>query len=482
MTFSPMEALEGRMLLADTFAAVNVNFQRAGTHTPAGYVADTGEAYAARSGYTYGWSVDNTYEAPKQRYTPFSQRYDSMVYFFGKTWEMSVPSGKYRVHAVSGDYVTAGQPYALVAEGATIFRGKISSAVPFLGGTIDVDVTDGKLTLWARSDAPLTPVNFIRVERVGDITTPEPPPTPGVGSWASGASLPGNLGEVSGGVIGNRMYVVGDGDSRTMSYNLSNNTWSTDHATRPVRAKDQLVEVVNGKLYVFGGIQYPSTGQRVLNTTQIYDPTTNKWSYGAAIPFATAAAQTAVIGGNIYVAGGVTSGNVTTNKFARYNPSTNTWTNLPNMPHLTDSGAAGTDGRRLYIFGGRDVGDRPGNGYAQTLVFDTANNTWTSSRTSSTYAPLPQRRAGISKAPLLNGEFYVIGGETDSDYDQTGADGVYDRVDVYNPATNTWRRVANLPTDRHGIAPLAYGGKIYVAGGGVVQGKSESRVLEIFTP
>jgi N-acetylneuraminic acid mutarotase len=63
-------------------------------------------------------------------------------------------------------------------------------------------------------------------------------------------------------------------------------------------------------------------------------------------------------------------------------------------------------------------------------------------------------------------EFYVIGGETDNG---PGADsnGVYNRVDIYNPTTNKWRQGPNMPTARHGIYPVMYQSAIYVAGGGV---------------
>ena len=54
-----VETLEDRKLLA-AFVA-NVNFQPAKVATPAGYVADTGQAYAAHdNGMTYGWNADET--------------------------------------------------------------------------------------------------------------------------------------------------------------------------------------------------------------------------------------------------------------------------------------------------------------------------------------------------------------------------------------------------------------------------------------
>jgi hypothetical protein len=55
-------------------------------------------------------------------------------------------------------------------------------------------------------------------------------------------------------------------------------------------------------------------------------------------------------------------------------------------------------------------------------------------------------------------------------------------VDIYNPLTNTWRLGPPMPTARHGIFPLYYAGRIYVAGGGIHSGGSQSTVLEIYTP
>ncbi|MDW8262792.1 MAG: kelch repeat-containing protein, partial [Phycisphaerales bacterium] len=57
--------------------------------------------------------------------------------------------------------------------------------------------------------------------------------------------------------------------------------------------------------------------------------------------------------------------------------------------------------------------------------------------------------------------------------------GVYKRLDIYDPRTNTWRTGPNLPTARHGIFPVLHGGRIYVPGGGVKAGFSHSTVHEV---
>jgi N-acetylneuraminic acid mutarotase len=199
--------------------------------------------------------------------------------------------------------------------------------------------------------------------------------------------------------------------------------------------------------------------------------------------------STALIGGKVYVAGGIIgstdsnpNGTGTTAQAARYDPATNTWSSLPNMPRGVNHTASSTDGSKFYIFGGRDGINDTTNGYNTVQVYDPATNTWRSSDVAgSGLAPLPQARGGMGKAVFYNGEFYILGGET-----RTGAGAnayhTYDRVDIYNPLANTWRRGPAMPTARHGIFPLLQAGPIYVAGGGprsMQVGYNESNILEI---
>jgi N-acetylneuraminic acid mutarotase len=285
------------------------------------------------------------------------------------------------------------------------------------------------------------------------------------------------LGEVAGGVIGDKLYLVGEGNPATLVYDIPTDTWSTA-AARPLPGNHHAAEVIGDKLYVFGGLTAGSEGE-----VQIYDPAANQWSQGADMPFAAGSSSSAVIGGMVYVAGGITASG-TTSRAARYDPAADTWSELAPMSHGRNHTASATDGSKLWVFGGRGPGSGDfnvtTNGFDDVQVYDPATNTWASSD-DSILAPLPQRRGGMGKAVFLGGEFYVIGGET-----LTGAganpDKVYNRVDVYDPGTNAWRLDAPMPTARHGIFPLAHGGKIYVAAGGVHFGGSQSKVTEVFTP
>jgi N-acetylneuraminic acid mutarotase len=151
------------------------------------------------------------------------------------------------------------------------------------------------------------------------------------------------------------------------------------------------------------------------------------------------------------------------------------------MPAGRNHAASATDGTKFYIFGGRTGGNTVSNGFNDVQIYDPATNTWAwSGSAGSTIAPLPQARGGTGKAVFYNGEFYVMGGETSTGAGATSKN-VYNRVDIYNPTTNSWRLGTPMPTARHGIFPLLSGNKIYVAGGGIQSGNSQSNILEILT-
>jgi N-acetylneuraminic acid mutarotase len=68
----------------------------------------------------------------------------------------------------------------------------------------------------------------------------------------------------------------------------------------------------------------------------------------------------------------------------------------------------------------------------------------------------------LGAAALLNGEIYIIGGET---YGGGGyPQGYTDCVEVYNPKTDTWRFETFLPERMGDVKAETSNGKIYVVG------------------
>jgi N-acetylneuraminic acid mutarotase len=85
----------------------------------------------------------------------------------------------------------------------------------------------------------------------------------------------------------------------------------------------------------------------------------------------------------------------------------------------------------------------------------------------------------MGKAVFHAGEFYIFGGETLSGPGATAA-GVYNRVDIYNPSSNTWRQGADIPTGVHGIFPVLRGTQVLIATGGVQAASSRSTLFQIY--
>ncbi len=313
----------------------------------------------------------------------------------------------------------------------------------------------------------------------------------GPNTWATGTTMPGAIGEVAGGIIGNMMYLVGESgnttnNESTFAYNLTTGQWTMNLAKRPYPGNHHTAEVIGGKLYLFGGFGGSNGGTTSRGKVQIYNPANNTWSLGANMPWNTGSAISAVIGGKVYVFGGIV-GNATVARGGIYDPATNTWaaTQPAAMPQGRNHAAAATDGQRLFVFGGRGAGsgdnNTVANGFNTLQIYNPATDAWVSSNTSgSPLKPLPIGRGGMGRAIYANGEFYVIGGETINGSGAVGQ-GVYNRVDIYNPTTNSWRTGATIPTARHGIFPMLYNGKIYVGAGGTRAGYSDSNVLEIYT-
>jgi N-acetylneuraminic acid mutarotase len=297
--------------------------------------------------------------------------------------------------------------------------------------------------------------------------------------WWESDPMPRPLGEVSAGLVGNQLIVVGEGSDVTLIYDLGAGQWSgggRPTIPRPWLGHHHAAEVVDGRFFLLGGLG-EGAGQM-----QIYDLSTNLWTLGPELPFRAGSSVSAVIGGKIYVAGGI-DGDSTIAEAAVYDPATETWTSIAPMPLPRNHAASGTDGSRWYIFGGRGPGSGDGNivanGFDDVQVYDPESDRWiVSGAGPEAPTPLPVGRGGTGKAAYVQGLFYIMGGET---LDGPGANenGVYERVDIYDPRTNLWTEGPPLPTPRHGIFPVATGNRIYLAGGGDHAGASATAAVEI---
>ena len=212
--------------------------------------------------------------------------------------------------------------------------------------------------------------------------------------------------------------------------------------------------VVNGKIYVFGGVDQ----DRTLTIVEEYDPATGEWTKKADMPNIRYSLSVSEVNGKIYVIGGFRSNDgVNFSMVEEYNPRTNKWTRKANMPTPRSALSTSVVNGKIYAIGG-DSGDYlPAPTLSAVEEYDPLTDTWTRK------ADIPTTRGGLCTA-VVNGKIYAIGGITGI---AGGGGPLVSIVEEYDPVTNTWaKKSAKMPTPRVMLAVSVLNGKIYTIGGG----------------
>ncbi|MBI4419300.1 MAG: hypothetical protein HY560_00600, partial [Gemmatimonadetes bacterium] len=229
-------------------------------------------------------------------------------------------------------------------------------------------------------------------------------------------------------------------------------TWSPIAPMNRGRLFGATVADAAGRVFALGGWNDIQSYQAHVER---YDPAGDQWLTVAPLPRAQSGHAAAQAGGLIYLVGGFDG----TNPLATaqvYDPVADSWDALPPMSLARDevAAAAGEDGR-IYVFGG--YREDPGTVTNTGEVFDPSTGGW------SPIAPMPAARFDHAAVLGRNGEIYVFGGLVDP------ATGVSESTAwAYNPKTNSWRTLANLPAPRSALAAAVNGlGLAYAIGGDV---------------
>ena len=149
-------------------SALKINFQKADSATPEGYLADVGEAFGDRkNGFSYGWNFENTdatrdrnsAEADDPRYHTFNhlQKDDANP----AVWEIELPTGVYGVHLVAGEPSHTDQINTIDLEGQRLTDD--DGEDEFDEYDVFVQISDGRLTLKAAEGAANAKVAFIEI-------------------------------------------------------------------------------------------------------------------------------------------------------------------------------------------------------------------------------------------------------------------------------------------------------------------------------
>ena len=173
------------------------------------------------------------------------------------------------------------------------------------------------------------------------------------------------------------------------------------------------------------------------------------WSNAAPIPARLQEHHGALLGGQIYIAGGFDSTDSPTRVAFRYDPGRDAWTRIADLPEDRHHMPLVVRGDTLYAVGGLE-----GQQFIpQTTlwIYRADRDRWESR------APLLAPR-GAAAAAVVNGKLVVVGGFGTN---RT----LLDSITVYDPGTNHWTNRAPIPTKRDHLTAEAVGGTVYAIGG-----------------
>jgi energy-converting hydrogenase Eha subunit A len=205
----------------------------------------------------------------------------------------------------------------------------------------------------------------------------------------------------------NKIYCIG-GRTDTESlgtnevYNPASDSWETK-TSMPTPRHGLDANVVNGKIYMISGLiphhKFITPGTfEVTDINEVYDIATDTWETKTPIPNAASYYASAVVNNKIYI--------ISQNCTQIYNPETDTWSyGAPPLHGVDMAGCVATTGvmapERIYVIGGRHEGLE----VPYTQIYDPTNNTWTQGTS------IPTPRYGFATT-AVNDQIYTIGGIT----------------------------------------------------------------------
>ena len=227
---------------------------------------------------------------------------------------------------------------------------------------------------------------------------------------------------------------------------LAEGRWSAA-VSLPERLQENHAAVVDGKVYVAGGINSSNETTRVAYR---FDAQRNSWERIADLPEPRHHMPLVAVEGMLYAIGGFTAPGFTPKANVwRYRTETNAWEERAPLPDPRGASGAGAVGGKIVVVGGYGEGRTLSEA---TLVYDPPTNSW------STRAPILTKRDHLT-AQVVDGILYAIGGRAIS------LTSNLDVVEAFDLAANQWTAKAPMPSKRGGLAAATLDGKIHTFGG-----------------
>ncbi|MDE0326866.1 MAG: sigma-70 family RNA polymerase sigma factor [Candidatus Poribacteria bacterium] len=267
--------------------------------------------------------------------------------------------------------------------------------------------------------------------------------------------------------IGGEVDKFGDTSIATVEmYDPKTDTWERK-ADMPTARAGMSTLVVDGKIYAIGGGQGKKHRLRrgwghsgkLLPTIEMYDPVTDTWTQKADMPVPRSSNSTCIMDGKIYIIGGVAANRKQwrLDNVDIYDPATDTWTQAKSMNHARGGASVSVVNGKIYVMGGvgwPQIPNHPGPFLSSVEVFNPETNHWKE------VAEMPTPK-GFHTASVIDGKIYVIGGGFRGD-DQFK---YLSTVEVYDPKTDRWTQEPDMPIGKWGHRAEVINENIYIFGG-----------------
>ena len=323
---------------------------------------------------------------------------------------------------------------------------------------VDEPVTDGPATDGPTTDGPTT-----------DGPTTDGPTTgtafPGRDvTWREAAKSPVALYEAQGLAAGDFLYVLGgfyneqpQASLITLAFDPARGRWH-NLAPLPEKVTHAGQTLFENKIYLAGGFVGDHPG-RPTDHVWIYDVAANSWAVGPALPEKLGGGALVNLGGQLHFFGGTDRKGLT---FLRdsaehwvldVEAGSRTWVEAAALPNPRNHIAGAALNGKVYAVGGQHLGDEDAGNQRQVDVYDPAEDSWTR------VADLPQPLGHISAATFVYaGRLVVVMGTTQERVRTT-------EVIAYDPASDSWEQLTNMTKARSSTVAGVIGGKIVLATG-----------------
>jgi hypothetical protein len=234
-------------------------------------------------------------------------------------------------------------------------------------------------------------------------------------------------------------------------YNPASNTITLTGSMSTGRAYHSATLLADGRVLILGGSGSAAGSCPTLATAEIYNPQTKTFSPTGSYPYSNGTkvqAATLLTNGQVLVAGGNDCHGGAADMPILYTPSSGSFTiGIDNLTAYQYSPAliSLSNGGAVLIGGG---GTYPGSSW----IFDPAKKAYGTLEFMKEMRDRPQAAMLENTNSVLDGQVVVAGGVV---VNSGGTNG--ERIEVYNPASNTWATAGMLTTARSGNTATFFG-------------------------